>query len=95
MNRIPDSGEVHAEILMDQNITHAGNIFPGEVRGQRAGRDREIFRGFADDFQLAYHAILDEVRRQKRLIIKVFRVFFDLFDRFENVCQVNRVIAIY
>jgi hypothetical protein len=57
----PDGFELDAKIVMDQNVAHPGDLFPGDVRIGQSEFLRESLDCFTDDFKIAYHRILRHV----------------------------------
>ena len=52
-DRVPDDREVHAEVLVNQDVPHAGDVRPGNVGWKAFLIRQEMASGFADYFEIA------------------------------------------
>ena len=51
-DRLPDDGQIYAEVLVDQDVSHAGDVSPRYIgRGALLIR-HQVTGGFADDFEI-------------------------------------------
>lgn len=67
----PDSVKANSEVLMDQDVPHAGHILPRNVRGLGAGGAGKVFGGFAEDSQLADDPILHQPGGFEPIVIQL------------------------
>ena len=50
---IPDDGVIHAEVIMDKAVSHAGNLSPFDIRLLVSYLLRNLLGGFPDNLQAA------------------------------------------
>lgn len=61
LQRAPDPGKIHLEVVVDEHITHASDLSPGNPWVRLSKLVAEVFGGFADHLQVADHSVLDQV----------------------------------
>jgi hypothetical protein len=61
---------------MNQHVLHPSDLSPGNLGIGGAKIGTEIFGGLADQFQIAYDAILDQARIHKSIFVGS-RIFLD------------------
>ena len=91
---VPDRVQVNAEVVVDQLVTHPGDIFPGRLRVSGAHDIRQPLYGLADDDELTDDAVLNECILQKVVLGAAFEVPFDERDALQDVRQVDTVVTI-
>ena len=57
LDNSPDDLEVDTEVVVDHFVTHAGNLFPGDLRLARFGRFGKILDGLSDNLQLPQRGV--------------------------------------
>ncbi len=63
-----NDADFDVEIVMDQDIAHAGNSFPGNVRVLFPQFLGKIFDCLPDNLQVAHHGVLCLRIREKRIV---------------------------
>jgi len=56
-NRPPHNPRVNSEVIVDDAVTHAAHIRPGDSGDAPLDVSRNVLSGFADDSQVADHRI--------------------------------------
>ena len=88
----PDHGEVHAQIVVDQFVAHAGDVGPGNLAMLGAEFSRNLFDGFPEDFQLPDGGILDLPIFWERFSVVPVGVLPDLAQGIQHVPEIDPVI---
>ena len=56
-DRVPDDIQVNAEVRVNENISHAGDVRPRDARGQRFTLLDQVANGLADDLEVPDHRV--------------------------------------
>ncbi len=86
---------VHAKIIVNEFIAHPRNILPGDMRVLLAQFVRKPFDGFANDFDLADHPILNQGLFGKSRFIQSAQIRFDFYNRVQDVPEIDRFITLH
>lgn len=81
---LPDSLQVHAHVLMNEDISHAGNTAPGDIRSALKSFRRDSFDSFTDDLELPDYRVLP-MRGGHEFGVAHGNIAFDLPDSVEHV----------
>jgi hypothetical protein len=74
-----------AEILMNQDVSHAGDIHPRSLAGQAFRVCRQMPNSLADDFEIAHDSIDGFLIRLELFECEAFDVLLDSRDRVEDI----------
>ena len=84
-NGVPDDLHVDAEVLVNQDVSHARDIRPRYLAWQAFVVCRQMPNGLADDFGIAHHSIDGLVIRLELFECQAFDVSLDLSDGIDDV----------
>jgi len=82
---LPDDGQVDAEVLVNQDGPHPGDIRPGNVDWWGLLIRGQMPSGFADDLEIPYDGVNRLLISAKLVEIQSGDVVLDVGDRAENV----------
>jgi len=91
-NSFPNGCQIDAEILMDQFVPHAGNIFPGNIGVSFLYILGKVLRRLADNLELANDPILDQPLSQKGIIIESGHILLILADCVQDMAKIYGII---
>ena len=84
-NGVPDDLQVDAEVLMNQDVSHARDVHPRCAARKVFLGCRQMPNGLADDFEIAHYSIDGFLIRLELFEREAFDVLLDSRDRAEDV----------
>ena len=82
---MPDDIQVNAEVRVNENISHAGDVRPRDTRGQRFTLLDQVANGLADDLEVPDNRVDGLLIRFELFDGQAFDVPLDSRDGLENV----------
>ena len=86
---------VHTEVVMNQFVSHSGNILPRNFRINDAQVFGNAFDGFANDFKLSDDSILKEMIGFKSDPADPFQILGNALGCIDDVVEIDRIISFH
>jgi len=86
---------IHAEVIMNQFVTHSGNILPWDFRIDDAQVFGNTFDGFTNDFKLSNDSILEQMIHFKSEMADPFQILGNALRCIDDVAEINRIISFH
>ncbi len=89
---IPNDYNIDPKVLMNQDITKAGDLLPIDFRGALANGLRDVFDGFTNHFQIAHDSIQSFRVGRQGLLAETLGERLNLGDGLQDVLEIDFII---